>query len=170
MDYPKAFRKEVARVLLESMQSLMMYAWNIKTIYHTTPDQPDRPDTAVTAKINVLSTYKNATLHIYPHLLSEYRAEKEKMREVILHELIHCLTQDLYDVASDRYATPPEINTTNEKLVQGLTRILLWNYKPIVGKNINIYLNEKTNASRNPGKRTKVHNNGHAKKRNRLHG
>lgn len=126
----KDYKKIITRLVEELRWDLFLGHWKM-TIKFSDKDHPGNNNYGLTmATANANPTYANAIITVYPALIKEYGNDIDMIREVITHELSHCITEELCGLATNRYATPPEIQTANEKLVQHITRIIRWNHDP----------------------------------------
>jgi hypothetical protein len=122
------YKKIIVDIIEELRWDLFMGHWKINVKFNDTDSETNAYSEKHLAVVAVSHMYSNAIITIYPILIKEYGNNPNMLREVITHELTHCLTEELFNLASNRYATPPEIQTANEKLVQQIARIIRWNH------------------------------------------
>ena len=122
--------KTVTKIVEELRWDLFLGHWKINIRFSKEDPPPHHNSERSTAVVNASPTYSNAVITIYPIMEKEYGDNPDMIREIITHELVHCITEEMYDLATNRYSTPPEIQTANEKLVQHITRLIRWNHSP----------------------------------------
>lgn len=122
--------KTVTKIVEELRWDLFLGHWKINIKFSKNdPPTHDNFEKNI-AIVNANSIYSNAIITIYPVMEKEYKDNPDMIREVITHELVHCITEEMYNLSINRYSTPPEIQTANEKLVQHITRLIRWNHSP----------------------------------------
>lgn len=80
------------------------------------------PDGTYAATCSPDPVYLSAVITIYPCYWGHTRAQRE---EIIVHELSHCLTEELYQAAHDmtngKLVTRDHLNQLRERLTQRIT-------------------------------------------------
>lgn len=72
--------------------------------------------------INPNTPYLNATIN-WGCMAIKYHKAKQLERHLV-HELIHCITRPLYDLAGNRIITIENLNETDERIVDHLANII----------------------------------------------
>lgn len=77
------------------------------------------------ASTDANSVYHKAVIKFYPTILknSEKKWSGEETINSIKHELVHLITQEINDLAHDRYSTEKQINDAIEVLTQRISVI-----------------------------------------------
>lgn len=124
------YKKVVIKIIEEIRWDLFLGHWKINVKFGSCDSPYNNSSEARLAVVQANPVYSNAIITVYPMLAKQYGDNIDMIREVITHELVHCITEELYSLSTNRYSTPPEIQTANEKLVQHITRIVRWNHDP----------------------------------------
>lgn len=120
----------ITKMVEELRWDLFLGHWKISVRFNKEDAPAHSNSERSTAVVNASPTYSNAVITIFPIMEKEYGDDPDMIREIITHELVHCITEEMYNLSTNRYSTPPEINTANEKLVQHITRLIRWNHNP----------------------------------------
>ena len=124
------YKKVIIKIIEEIRWDLFLGHWKINVKFGNSDSSSNTSSEARLAVVQANPVYSNAIITVYPMLAKQYGDNTDMLREVITHELVHCITEELYSLSTNRYSTPPEIQTANEKLVQHITRIVRWNHDP----------------------------------------
>lgn len=117
-------KKTILDIVEKAKEDLNLQSWSITNVfkkenlegesrikgYHFFTDA----ENAVTVE------YEKIVIEWYPLILD---LEERKMKESVYHEVIHCLTQELYELSASRYITEEQCIRANERLVQRITKI-----------------------------------------------
>ena len=125
----KIYKLKIAKLVEDIKEQLFMKKWKITVKFTNKQPNPGEHGYHL-ADIRADFTYSTAIITVYPALKKEHSNDWKTIEESILHEMIHCLTEELYFLARARYVTPPEVDIANERLVQHITRAIKWNYEP----------------------------------------
>lgn len=97
-------RKSVLAIVARWKPRLYLSEWEFEVQFMDKPDSddsPDDPDGETAAAIFASPTYLQALIQIYPFFWDLKPTHREK---VIVHELSHCLTQELFNVIDGAYS------------------------------------------------------------------
>ena len=97
------------------------YCWQEK-------DTDKHNDNCVTAEIKTNHRYYSAHLKLYPSTFEMFKkGKRERVAEVIVHELCHIITDPLYKIANEGSSnnTMPFIEDVREQTTQHLTNIMM---------------------------------------------
>jgi len=73
----------------------------------------------------IIYPYKEISIKYGKRVLNFYtEGQLDSLKQAILHELIHCLTEPLYSVGVDRYATADWLNSERERLTDHIANVL----------------------------------------------
>ena len=125
-------RKEkdtIIGIVKEAKEALNMKSW---VIYSRFLDGtlnptvgPDGRMFLASAQNTVTREYEKMTVDWMPGLLADVRSMPvDEIRQTVFHELIHGLTQELYELAMGRFTTEQIIIESVERLTQRITRIV----------------------------------------------
>jgi hypothetical protein len=126
MPIDKEFQKKVGDYLEELRKDLLMEHWSVHVHFESKDTTKD--GLRVAATVTPTYHYYVAEMHIYPYLREMTLNNDALLVEALTHELIHCITHEIFYMAQDRYITPPELNRANERLTQHITRIIRWKH------------------------------------------
>jgi hypothetical protein len=160
--FNKKFKAIVNSTINELKERLYLTDWKIMIRYSNTNSAIDEKGERNLASIRPSYVYSNAILTIYPSLIDETKHDSTILKDVLCHEMVHCLTDEALTLANGRFTTPPELHSANERLVQKITRVIEWKHSP---KTNDI---KKTRIKNNkvPSKKIQVpkgrHGSGHA--------
>jgi len=114
-------RKEVARYIKKWREGLLLNEWSIDTWFM--PEDKDGHAAEVLVEVN----YLRASIRIYPCYWENTRRDRE---EFIVHELCHCITEEIYeacfDMSQGRMITPKYLEQMREQLTQRISNIAFY--------------------------------------------
>lgn len=122
-------RRSVEVIIARWKPRLYLSEWEFEVQLMSEPDRdnsPDDPDGETAAAIHASPTYLQALIQIYPLFWELKPSHREK---VIVHELSHCLTQELFNVIdaaySGRAVNYVDASEKLERLTQRITNLAL---------------------------------------------
>lgn len=125
MPIPKKLKKLV-------IDSIKRHAWNIGVshfkvdIFYMEKDAQAQNGDHILATATVDRRYLSVTFRIYPHAVKHWKSDGDKeMERIIAHEVAHCATQHLYDVATARYCDDGEMKDAHETLTEVIGKLSL---------------------------------------------
>lgn len=122
---PKEMRKFVLENARECADIIGVTNFTVDIFYMADPKQSDT-DLQTHGEINVDRRYLKASIKLYPHVEENWRkGEKEKVKDVIFHEVSHILTQHFYDVATSIYKDEGETKDAWEMLTEAVSKLAL---------------------------------------------
>jgi hypothetical protein len=124
-------QKKEARLLLEKYKNrLNLHGWQI-CLYFENGQVDEAVDatgsTYVTSGIVAVTTeYEKAKIVLKPSILEEIieNGDKDILASTIKHELAHCITQEILDVAVSRYVTQKQCLDAVERLTQRISVLI----------------------------------------------
>jgi hypothetical protein len=128
--FNKKFKAIVNSTINELKERLYLTDWKIMIRYSNTNSAIDEKGERNLASIRPSYVYSNAILTIYPSLIDETKHDSTILKDVLCHEMVHCLTDEALTLANGRFTTPPELHSANERLVQKITRVIEWKHFP----------------------------------------
>lgn len=125
-------KKEIGIVLKtveEAKEDLNMTSWIVTNDFESGPitgNQHENGRMFVASALNsVTQEYEKIMITWKPAFLSDIRNfDYEEARECVYHELIHGLTQELYEISMARFTTEDNCREAVERLTQRFTRIV----------------------------------------------
>lgn len=125
MKYPATFRRHIRKLSWHIQKEFCLREWDIDIHYMLEP-KDGRP--GVAAEIRTDHTYFNATITIYPRLLEYWKDTDglETIKETLVHEFCHILTDPLYKVAIDSVSNSGQefLETLREQQTQHIANIV----------------------------------------------
>lgn len=128
--FNEKFKEEVKKTVKDLQERLYLKEWKIMIRYSQVNNPGNNNGERSLATMRPSYVYSNAVLTIFPMLVEETKHDNTLLQDVLCHEMIHCVTDELLTLTNARFATPPEITSANERLVQKITRIIEWNHSP----------------------------------------
>ena len=125
-------KKDIAfvhKIIEEAKERLNMQSWNVENTFVEGP----APDRRLKRDGGTITDAVNATTHEYeiitiewmPAMLDEIKRGKlETAEEIVYHEIIHGLTQELFNLSLQRFISKDECITAVERLTQRITKIV----------------------------------------------
>lgn len=71
--------------------------------------------------------YKNIQVSYSDELMDRYEMSKQWAKKILVHEMIHAVTDELYSKSCDRFVSKNEIEDSRESLVDRLANIIVKN-------------------------------------------
>lgn len=90
-------RKGVAKIIQKWRPRLFLGEWYIDVQYPLTDMPCDIQGSSVLASNHVDTRYLKSEISVYPAF---FKHSKDKQEETIVHELAHCLTQEVWDLVN----------------------------------------------------------------------
>ena len=121
MKITKAKKQIVYDLVDEWTKKLFLHQWELEVIFKE--EAGNNPDAL--AYVNPNHIYRKARLVIYPDL---FTCNKQQIKEAIIHELIHCVTEELpallFTMNKGTMVTDSEIEDATETVIQQLARAI----------------------------------------------
>lgn len=116
-------------IVAEAKKVLNMDSWIVFNNFSDGMVEPTQAEDGryfiTSARNTVTKEYEKITIDWKPAILDEIRTMPiEAVRETVYHEVIHGLTQEMYDISLDRFTTTESCREAIERLTQRFTRII----------------------------------------------
>lgn len=124
----EAFRKHCSRLIGEFRPMLFLNEWFMVAKY-------EKLEEHLSAHCVPLPNYMEATITIGDYCFGLFKEKKSyELASTLCHELVHCITHELFEHASDSSApaVKPFVTAMNEKLTQRISNILLKQLDPVI--------------------------------------
>ena len=119
MKITKAKKKIVYNLVDEWTKKLFLHQWEIQIDFKTEMGR----DNEILASVNPNHIYRKAKLIIYPDL---FLSNKQQIKEAIIHELVHCVVDELPSLSfvmnKGTMVTNSEVEDALETVVQQLAK------------------------------------------------
>lgn len=119
-------KKRILAFVKQAQEDLNLQSW---TIMHQFNEKDIKGISRISdtyfftaAENAVTQEYEKICIDWYPILLT---SSEEQIKESVYHELIHSLTQELFELSLNRCVTQDQCIRTNERLIQRITKICL---------------------------------------------
>ena len=120
MKITKAKKQIVYNLVDEWSEKLFLHQWEVKIDFETKNSKDD-----ILASVNPNHIYRKARLTIYPDLFS---CNKQQIKEAIIHELIHCVIDELpalsFTMQKGTMVTHSEVEDALEMITQQLAKAI----------------------------------------------
>lgn len=121
--------KEVSRVIAKWQRKLNLDEWVIDAKLMKEPPEPESSTVGAgvtLAEVRPCPVYLQATVMIYPEF---WKNPAPKREAALVHELVHCITQELFDVIRalwrDEAVSLREAKEKLERLTQRITYVAI---------------------------------------------
>lgn len=119
----------VLKTVKEAKEHLNMHSWVITNHFESGPIRGELNQEGKTFITSAISTatqeYEKMVITWKPAFLQDLRDYVlEDAQECVYHELIHGLTQELWNISMERFTTDEECRKAVERLTQRITRIV----------------------------------------------
>jgi hypothetical protein len=125
MKYPRPFVRYVMSLVKYLQSEFYLREWDIDVRFMPSPKDKNGD---VAAAIKTDHTYFNATVYVYPRLLEWWKdpASRGTVKEAIVHEFCHILTDPLYKIAIDAVSNSGAefLETIREQQTQHISNII----------------------------------------------
>lgn len=126
-------KKDINKIKEVTNKAIEKYNLQGWTIYHEFRDgvielQDDGDGTKSYTNATAAADHRYEKVHIVwmPGVLREIKRKNEiEVRDIVFHEMAHCVTKEIMHIASCRYLNDGEIPDAIERLTQRITRIAL---------------------------------------------
>jgi hypothetical protein len=123
-EYTEEFKKYIFDCITGLSDVLFLDTYDFRVVFK---DDPDISDRLLYADIGVDTLYLESEMSIYPGSFAIWQdGDRERVAHIVLHELCHVHTEDLYSWGrSDlRQSQEADVSKSNEVLVERLSRIV----------------------------------------------
>lgn len=122
-------KKKIYNLVAEAKSRLNLKSW---VVYHTFNDGEPTPECLEDGRYflsdasNVVTQeYEKINITWMPATLSAIRRKEEReVKEIVYHEMIHAITQELYNISLSRFVAEKDCREAVERLTQRITRIV----------------------------------------------
>lgn len=119
-------KKEAVALLRKWQKRMLLNEWFFEVFYPDQPYEENEQGGITHATVNADPVYLKANVRLYP---SWFSAPNDIREQIIVHELAHCMTQELRDLADKlrdgRLVTSLEINEVHERLTQRISFVAI---------------------------------------------
>jgi hypothetical protein len=119
----------------EFQQKLNLHDWKFEIRFSKKENYNSKSSSWVCADIWVDPVYLKGNITLYPKLLEQRETVGLSVfREMIMHEMCHCLTEWFSNIAKSRYLQESEIDEECESLTQRIAILVLWDKNTVMLK------------------------------------
>jgi hypothetical protein len=119
----------------EFQQKLNLQNWKFEIRFSKKENYNSKSSSWICADIWVDPVYLKWNITLYPKLLEQRETVwLNVFREMIMHEMCHCLTEWLSNIAKSRYLQESEIDEECESLTQRIAILVLWDKNTVMLK------------------------------------
>lgn len=109
MKYPSKFKKYINQACTKLRDDFYCQEFELEIVY----EDEDKDNEGVAAKIRTDFKYLGITIFIHPPVLRMFgKKDYERIKEVLVHEFCHVLTDPIYKIAIDA------VTNTSEKFLE----------------------------------------------------
>ena len=126
--WTKKEQKMVLSLVDEAITNLNMESWVVTNRFESGPISGEDLGDGKIFVADAISTttyeYEKIMVTWKPALLYDLRTGDASAEECVYHEIIHGLTQEIYNISLNRFATEEQCREAIERLTQRITRII----------------------------------------------
>jgi len=117
--------KFINQIVEEAKSKMFLRRWETRNYF---VDDFNDANTKIGAQCSPDTQYEKASLYFYLPIQELIdKGDVTQVEEAVYHELIHLLTDELYNLAMARFTTEDDIIIAGERLTQRIARIICSN-------------------------------------------